>query len=151
MNEFGIRQLPFLKKKGEVMMKKIVLFSIAMVFVVSLGAYAAGFNGVSDFTGRSYDNFEIGPAAAPNSVESTNAGGLRAGDKGVYTDKELYNVSNGKSYDMFEIELMTDQKSVEGQSSGGLREPQGANKASREGIGTSRSYDLPPMNPGLGW
>lgn len=71
-------------------MKKMMVLMITVVFTLTLGLAYAGEelqNGVTDFTGRSYDTFEIGPADAVGSVESISAGGLRekaSADKPVH-------------------------------------------------------------------
>lgn len=122
MNRFSMQYLSNLKKEGVLKMKKTFLFTIAMVFVVTLGvAYAAGYNGVTDFTGKNNDSIELGPLAAAKSVESVSAGGLRA------AQKELYNGITdftGKSYEDFEIGPLAGGKSVERESAGGLRTPE---------------------------
>jgi hypothetical protein len=79
-----------------------------MIFALTLGsAYAVElnkelYNGVTDFTGRSYDTFEITPMNEVKGIEGASAGGLRTGEAA----KELYNgVTDftGRSYDTFEI------------------------------------------------
>lgn len=117
-------------------MKKIAIYMMTMVFTLAFGLAYAGeqLNGVTDFTGRSYETLELNPAIAVNSFESSGAGSLRAGD---------YEVSNsvtdfsGRSYDTFEIGPSA--------SGGGLRKGQEVNKASHEGVGTSPTYDTTPM------
>ncbi len=70
-------------------MKKIALFVFTFVFAAAFGvAYASGIgNGITDFTGRSYDevpvfgSMESGPMSGV--VEGSNAGGLRSVDLGI--------------------------------------------------------------------
>jgi hypothetical protein len=79
-------------------MKKTGLLLVTLVFVAGLGtAYAADFNGVTDFSGRSHDYFEIttpGPDAADRGYESSAPGSKR-----LIEDLN----TTGKSHDMFEI------------------------------------------------
>jgi hypothetical protein len=110
----------------EVFKMKKILFSItSMVFVLTLGtAYAADMagkglgNGITDFTGRSYESFDIGPAHAMDSVEGVSAGGLRVADKELNNGITDF---SGRSYEAFDIGPAHDMNSVEGVSAGGLR------------------------------
>lgn len=146
MNRFGMQYLSNLKKEGVLKMKKTFLFTIAMMFVVTLGvAYAAGYNGVTDFTGKNNDSIELGPLAAAKSVESVSAGGLRADEKPLYNG--VTDFTGKSSYEDFEIAPAAGGKSVERESAGGLRK----DKADHEGLGPGRTYDTIPMNPALGW
>lgn len=101
-------------------MKKTLIAAIAMVAATGLGtAYAGLGNGVTDFTGKSYDVFEIAPAADMKAYESSAAGSRR--DAG-----ELYNgVTDftGRSYDRFEIQAARPMEPViEGSAAGSKRE-----------------------------
>jgi hypothetical protein len=120
-------------------MKKIAIYMMTMVFTLAFGlAYAAEHlnNSVTDFTGRSYDTLELNPAIAVNSIESSGAGGLRAGASEIFNNGVTD--FSGRSYDTFEI-------GPSAAGNGGLRKGQDANKASHEGVGTSPSYDTLPM------
>jgi hypothetical protein len=92
-----------------VKMKKILLYAITMVFVVTLGvAYANTgsqelYNGATDFSGRTYDTLsDIGPAAPAlalvASVEGSNAGGLRSAEPSMELNNGITDFS-GRTYD----------------------------------------------------
>jgi hypothetical protein len=118
-------------------MKKIAIYMMTMVFTLALGLAYAGEhvnNGVTDFTGRSYETLELNPAIAVNSFESSGAGSLRAGD---YMAANGVTDFSGRSYDSFEIGPSA--------AGGGLRKGQEVNKASHEGVGTSPTYDTTPI------
>jgi hypothetical protein len=127
-----------LKKKNKTLlrerkvfkMKKIIYITMTMVFGLALGLTYAEDNGVTDFTGKSYDMFEIGPAADISHVEGSAAGGLRAGE----TIEKLHNgVTDftGKSYDTFEIsQAPSDSNVAEGSAAGGLRQNWAGEKTS---------------------
>ncbi len=77
-------------------MKKIMVFTITMVFAFALGAYAKEggkqlYNGITDFTGRSVDSAaDLVPAPQAmhtTAVEGSDAGGPRSAGP----DKKLYN------------------------------------------------------------
>ena len=91
-------------------MKKTIILAIAMILAVTLGvAYAndeggkMSFNGITDFTSRSYDSLSDISSAGPGAtysaaVESSSAGGMRSDAP----DTESYNgVTDftGRSYD----------------------------------------------------
>src|SRR5512147_2444299 len=106
-------------------MKKIAIYMMTIGFTLAFGLAYAGEqlnNGVTDFTGRSYEALEIGSALAVSSVESSGAGGLRT------SENEIINNGvtdfSGRSYDTFEIGPSAAGNSVEGQSAGGLRKEQ---------------------------
>ena len=108
-------------------MKKINILMIAIAFTLTFGtAYAAELNnGITDFTGRSYDTFDIGNGAMiGSSVEGVSAGGLRE-------DTSMKELSNGvtdfsgRTYDSFGI-AGADLESVEGTHAGGLRKDDSA-------------------------
>ena len=116
-------------------MKKIAIYMMTMGFTFVFGLVYAGEqlnNGVTDFTGRSYETLELTPATAMNNFESAGAGGLRTGD---YVVSNGVTDFSGRSYDTFEIGPST-------AGNGGMR--QEANKASHEVVGTT-SYDTTPM------
>ncbi len=126
-------------------MKKIAIYMMTMVFTLAFGLAYAGEqlnNGVTDFTGRSYETLELNPAIAVNSFESSGAAGLRAGD---YEVANAVTDFSGRSYDTFEIGPSAAGNSVEGESAGGLHMEQAVNKASHEGVGTTRTYDTLPV------
>jgi hypothetical protein len=119
-------------------MKKIAIYMMTMVFTLAFGLAYAGEqlnNGVTDFTGRSYDTLEPNPAIAVTGIESSGAGGLRTGDHGVSNGVTDF---SDRSYDTFEI-------GPSAAGNGGLHKVQEVNKASHEGVGTTRSYDTIPM------
>jgi hypothetical protein len=119
MNDLVIKCFPSTKKKGVLKMRKTIVCTISMVFVVALGtAYSADDNAVTDFTGRSYDTFEMAPVAAVNSVEGTGAGGFRAGDNELFNGVSDF---SGRSYDTFEMAPVAAVNSVEGSGAGGIR------------------------------
>ncbi len=70
-------------------MKKIVLFAITFVFAAAFGvAYASEIgNGITDFSGRSYDSVSSFNSAEsdpmPSVVEGSSAGGQRSADFGI--------------------------------------------------------------------
>ena len=99
-------------------MKKISLFTMTMIFVLGFGAAYAADNGITDFSGRAYDTFEIAPIAEVNSVEGVSAGGLRSDD--IQIDNGVTDFS-GRAYDTFEIGLADSGMSVEWESAGGMR------------------------------
>lgn len=92
-----------------VKMKKILLYAITMVFVLTLGvAYANTgskelYNGATDFTGRTIDTLsDIGPVAAGSalvaSMEGSNAGGLRSAEPSMELSNGVTDFS-GRTYD----------------------------------------------------
>ena len=85
-------------------MKKITLYTITMVFALTLSvayAYEEGnkmINGITDFTGRTvdtlYDLNPAGPVAMDNSyMEGANAGGIRSAEPaaGSYNGVTIFN------------------------------------------------------------
>ncbi len=118
MISFGVQYFSNSKKKEVMKMKKTVLFLFALVFVAGLGtAYPADFNGVTDFSGRSYDTFviETGSGAAAAAYE-----GSAAGSKRMIEDLN----NTGKSNDTFEIEMIDSggKRVKEGAAPGSLRQ-----------------------------
>ena len=119
-------------------MKKITYMTMAMVFGLGLGLAYAGGNGVTDFTGRTYDTLEIAPAASyeHNAFEGTAAGGIRL----VESDNgKLHNGVtdfSGRTYDTLETSTAPSVENfVEGSAAGGLRRNLAGEKSS------ARSYD----------
>lgn len=104
----------------------------AMLFVLGFGvAYAGGLhNGVTDFSGRSYDTFEIGqtaPVVADNAYESSAPGSKRMVEGGVGEVSNGITDFSGRSHDTFEIEHgLSDSRVVEGSAAGSLRKNYGA-------------------------
>ena len=100
-------------------MKKILFYTFAMVFVLALGvAYAAEWNGVTDFKGLTYD---IGPVAIPEAaMEGVSAGGMREDDAGLILGNGLTDFS-GKTYDSIPS-LVIEPAVIEGEHAGGMRE-----------------------------
>jgi hypothetical protein len=105
--------------KGEMKMKNIIIIMIVMTFIFALGSAYAGelSNGITDFTGRTYDTLE--PAAASSEwIVSSGAGGLVTVEPG----KELYNGITdftGKT-DNLEPAAMN-SRFVESSGAGGMR------------------------------
>ena len=119
-------------------MKKITYMTMAMVFSLGLGLAYAGGNGVTDFTGRTYNTLEIAPAASfeHNAFEGTAAGGSRL----VESDNgKLYNGVtdfSGRTYDTLEISAAPSVGNfAEGSAAGGLRRNLAGEKTS------VRTYD----------
>ena len=84
-------------------MKKIAIYMTTMVFSLAFGLVYAGEqlnNGVTDFTGRTYDTREPNPAIAVDSFKSVGADGLRTGE---YEASNGVTDFSGRSYDTFEI------------------------------------------------
>jgi hypothetical protein len=123
----------------EIAMKKILSIMMTVMFVLALGAAYAEENGVTDFTGRSYDNFEIQSGDGMKSVEGMSAGGLRSGERDLYNGVTDF---SGRSYDTFEIGAAGTgaMKSREQESGGGLR---GADRELYNGVTdfSGRSYE----------
>lgn len=98
-------------------MKKILLYTFAMVFVLALGvAYAEVGNGVTDFSGLTYD---IGPAGIPASVEGISAGGMREAGEGLILDNGVTDFS-GRTYE--EESKLPAAPVTEAEHAGGMRE-----------------------------
>ncbi len=101
-------------------MKKIMVYTIAMVFVLALGSAYAG-NGITEFNGRYDENAALALTPAPvASVEGSSTGGIRAEDP-----VELHNGVTDFSgrYDENSVLALTPAPvaSVEGSSTGGMR------------------------------
>ena len=90
-------------------MKKILLYAITTVFALTLGvsyANAGGKelrNGVTDFSGRTYDTLSDISMAAPGvshgaAVESSNAGGLRSAGPDMESSNGVTDFT-GRTYD----------------------------------------------------
>ena len=133
-----------IKKERGVKMKKVMMITISMVFVLTLGfAYAAN-NGVTNFSGLNYD---IGPAGVPTaSVESVNAGGIREEGPSLSLGNSVTDFS-GKTYDtLSDIGLAAPVSSskpvVESIHGGGLRRDE-PSKELFNGVTdfTGRTYD----------
>ena len=104
-------------------MKKILLYTFAMVFVLALGvAYAD--NGVTDFRGFTYD---IGPVSIPEAaMEGVNAGGMREDDAGLILANGITDFS-GKTYELWDVSvtpLLPSEPAavIEGEHAGGMRD-----------------------------
>lgn len=120
-------------------MKNILTVSLIAAFVLTFASAYAGVldNGVTDFTGRSYDNHEIGLVKDEMAViEGSAAGGARI-------DKELWNGVtdfSGRTYDRFEIAVPGEKMDVlESSAAGGAR----MDKKLANGVTdfSGRSYD----------
>jgi hypothetical protein len=98
---------------------KITAYIMAMLLVVAMATVAAAAsNGITDFVGGAYDRFDIGPAAAMDSMEGVSAGGLRDDDMALSNGVTDF---VGGSYDAFEISKVP-PNSATGESAGGLRD-----------------------------
>jgi hypothetical protein len=130
-------------------MKKILLYAITMVFVLSLGvAYADAGNNFGSNKTIINNNYDIGPADVPaTSMEGVNAGGLRSTEPGMVLSNGITDFT-GRSYDtLSDIGIASPDasrvSSVEGSHAGGLRTAGSGNRAFN-GITdfTGRSYDV---------
>lgn len=129
-------------------MKKIFFTTMTTVFALTLGLAYAGdeagkvlTNGVTDFTGRSYDTLGPGPAGEIAHADGSAAGGLRAGEAIV----KLYNGATdftGRSFDTLELGQDREIASAESSAAGGLRAGE-AMKELSNGVSdfSGRSYD----------
>ena len=99
-------------------MKKIIFYSLTMVFVLTLGvAYAIEGNGVTDFSGLTYD---IGPVGVPEApMEGISAGGMREADPG-----SLWNngVTDFRGKTVEEKDINIEPSILSGAHAGGMRE-----------------------------
>jgi len=126
-------------------MKKIILYTITMVFALTLSvayAYEDGkimINGITDFTGRTadtlYDLNPVGPGAMDNPyMEGSSAGGIRSAEpaagscngvtifngKGASTHVDVVNLNYAFTASGFACNTMKGAV-VEGSSAGGIR------------------------------
>jgi hypothetical protein len=141
-----------IKERG-VKMKKFLLYATTIAFVLTLGvAYAnAGgkdlHNGVTDFSGRTYDTLSDISMAAPGAVsgaivEGLNAGGPRADVPGLELNNGVTDFS-GRTYDtLADIGMAAHGPSVESSDAGGPRTAVSAQEFSNEITDFSgRTYD----------
>ncbi len=105
-------------------MKKILLYTFAVAFVLTLGAaYAVADNGVTDFKGLTYD---IGPAGIPAApMEEVSAGGMRE-DEGLLLANGITDFS-GKTYELWDVSVtpllpIEAAAVIEGEHAGGMRD-----------------------------
>ena len=136
-------------------MKKIILLTAAMSLALAWSAFqvdamtamAGGteiHNGVTDFSGQSYDSPGISPSEASSGwVEHEAAGGYRGEE-----NKALYNGATdftGRTYDSIEIGPASEAGGwVESMGPGGYREEE-MNQKLYNGVSdfSGRSYDSP--------
>ena len=141
----SINAAQFNSKNKEVMkMKKIIFFTMTMVFALAIGAAYAGmegghdvmFNGITNFSARGYDTTsdalkidaaDWGVVRGVAEVEGASAGGLRAGEIELHPYNGITNFS-GRGYDTTSDALKIDaadwgavRSPIEGASAGGLR------------------------------
>ena len=84
-------------------MKKISVYTIALLFVLLLGrSMRQNSTALLILPAERMIRFEIGPVGAANSVEAVSAGGLRAEDSGLSNGVTDF---SGRSYDTFEIDV----------------------------------------------
>jgi hypothetical protein len=103
-------------------MKKILLYTFAMAFVLALGVAYAADNGVTDLSGRNYD---IGPVGIPAaSMEGVSAGGMREEGPGLILDNGVTDFS-GKTYEDSNLTIVP---AIQAAHAGGLREEEPAQK-----------------------
>jgi len=102
-------------------MKKTLLYTLAMLFVISLGVTYAG-NGVTDFRGLNYD-IGIVPAEPAASMEGVSAGGMREEGPGLILDNGVTDFS-GKTYE--DSNLTIEPAVIAGAHAGGMREEEPA-------------------------
>lgn len=119
-------------------MKRIFAIMGAALFMLGFGIAYAGGNGVTDFTGKTYDTLEIAPAVnvEHNAFESSAAGGIRLAE--IDKDQLHNGVTDfsGRTYDTIEVGPATSGGNfVEGSAAGGLRQ----NLAGEES--SVRTYD----------
>ncbi len=103
-------------------MKKLLITSITMLFVFSLGtAYAESLNGVTDFSGSTYDSFVAIPPELNGAMnEGAGAGGLRDATEGISNGVTDF---SGSTYDSFvAIPAESNGAINEGAGAGGLRD-----------------------------
>jgi hypothetical protein len=103
-------------------MKKLLIMNISMLFVFSLGtAYAESLNGVTDFSGSTYDSFVAIPAQSNGAmVEGSGAGGLRDWNEALSNGITDF---SGSTYDsLVAIPAESNGAINEGAGAGGLRD-----------------------------
>jgi len=103
-------------------MLKLLIMSISMLFVISLGtAYAESLNGITDFSGNTYDSFVAIPAESNGAmIEGSGAGGLRDWNEGILNGVTDF---SGNTYDSFvAIPAESNSAMTEGSGAGGLRD-----------------------------
>jgi hypothetical protein len=115
-------------------MKKIFFMTMTMVFALTLGLAYAG-NGVTDFSGRSYDTLGPGPAGKIAHAGSGAGEAVAALHNGV-TD------FTGRSYDTLELAQNREIAQMEGSAAGSMRADE-SKKGLFNGVSdfTGRSYD----------
>ncbi len=137
------------------MKKTMITFAMITVLALTFGvAYAMEggielYNGITDFSGRTYDAVpDFGPAASAvvDTGENSAAGGLRSDNPGIELKNGITDFS-GRSYDMVpdfgpaaESEMYGE--TVESTSAGGLRSDESVDSISN-GITnfSGKSYD----------
>ena len=122
-------------------MKKILFYTFAATLLLALGTAYAEENGVTDFSGLTYDSGPVGiPEAA---MEGVNAGGMREDDPGLILSNSVTDFS-GRTYDtLSDIGASAPaaiEPSVEGTHAGGMRE-EGFAKEIFNGVTDFSGYD----------
>ena len=121
-------------------MKKLLFASMLMLFVFSLGtAYAESLNGITDFSGSTYDSFVAIPEESDAAMlEGSGAGGLDAASEGISNGVTDF---SGNTYDSFvAIPEESNGAQLEGSGAGGMRD---ATEGVSNGITdfSGRTYD----------
>jgi hypothetical protein len=98
---------------------KILLYTLTMFFVLTLGVTYAAELSVTDFSGRNYD-IGINPAEVPvASMEGISAGGMRDEGPGLLLDNGVTDFS-GKTYE--DSNLTIKPAIIEAAHAGGMRD-----------------------------
>jgi hypothetical protein len=106
-----------LPKREVIKMKYTFPILMTAAFVLAFGTASAGelANGVTDFSSRSYDNFEIAPAV------NDLSGAKGAHDVSFVTPYNGVTDFRGETHDAFVIGSPEDMNGIEGTVGGGLR------------------------------
>ena len=106
-------------------MKKITYMTMAMVFGLGLGLAYAGGNGVTDFTGRTYDTLETSHAMGVEHgayEDGAAAGGIRLAENDTEQIHNGITDFSGRTYDTVELNPSPAFSNIaEGSAAGGLR------------------------------
>ncbi len=99
---------------------KMTAYLMALMLVVAVGTVAAASNGITDFSGASYDRGDIGLALVPmNSMSGVSAGGLRVEGSELYNG--ITDFIGGTNPDFDIAKLLKKSNRAAGESAGGMR------------------------------